>query len=77
MQLHEQIAAVFAKTGWSVAEFLERSGLDIDRSALQRRLTGDTPLRDNEIVCLVDTLNRHGFAITVTWPPKKKSKRAA
>lgn len=76
MQLHEQIAAVFEKTGWSVAEFLEKSGLDIDRSGLQRRLAGDTPMRTEEAEQLVDTLNEHGFTITIVWPAKK-SKRAA
>ncbi len=68
MHLHEQIAAVFAKTGWSVAEFLGKSGLDMDRSQLQRKLTGQAPMRTREAQALVDTLRKNGVEITIAWP---------
>lgn len=77
MQLHEQIAAAFEKTGWTVGEFREKSGIGIDRSQLSRRLSGDVPMRTEEAEILVDALRKYGFDITIAWPPAKKSKRAA
>lgn len=77
MQLHEQIAAAFEKTGWSVAEFREKSGIKIDRSQLARRLSGDTPMKTEEAELLVDALRKHGFDVAIAWPPAKKHRRAA
>lgn len=77
MQLHEQIAAAFATTGWSVAEFRDKSGIALDRSQLARRLSGDTPMKTGEAELLVSTLRKHGVDVTIAWPPPKKSKRAA
>ncbi len=77
MQLHEQIAAAFEKTGWSVAELLGKSGLDMDRSQLSRKLSGHQPMRTREAQVLVDTLRRNGIEITIVWPAEADTDETA
>lgn len=41
---------------WSVKKLLDESGLDMDRTSLQRKLHGEQPLYDHELQALVDAL---------------------
>lgn len=77
MQLHEQVATAFGQTGWTIEELLEKSGLEMDRSQLGRKLSGKAPMRTEEAEALVDAIRRKGIDVVITWPSPKKSKRAA
>lgn len=77
MQLHEQVAAAFEKTGWTIEELLDKSGLDMDRTQLGRKLGGKAPMRTEEAEVLVDTIRRKSdVEVVIRWPAKK-TKRAA
>ncbi len=65
--LSEQVRDAFEKTGWSVAELLRRSGLDIDRSSLARKLSGDLPMKTGEAECLAAVLD-----VTLAFVPNMK-----
>lgn len=77
MQLHEQIAAVFKTTSWTIAEFVGKSGLPISRIQLGRKLDGRAPMRTIEAQVLADTLRRNGFEITLSWPSASPTTRQA
>lgn len=47
--LVEQLNAARIKRGWSVAQLLEASGLDLERSTLHRKLHGETPMTGDEL----------------------------
>jgi transcriptional regulator with XRE-family HTH domain len=51
-----QLRGVFERSGMSVRTLLEKSGLDIDRSSLQRKLHGQQPLRVAEAEALASVL---------------------
>lgn len=77
VQLHEQVAAAFALTDWTVEELLARSKLPMDRTQLGRKLNGKAPMRTEEAQVLIDTIRKAGFNVILRWPSPKKSKRAA
>lgn len=77
MHLHEQIWVVWKQTGWTVNEFLGKSGLKLHRTQLMRRLKGETPMRTREAEKLVDALRRNGFDVTLTWPSTISATRHA
>src|SRR5262245_45732759 len=52
----EQLRVAHEASGWSVQELLEKSGLEIDRSSLARKLTGDLPMKTREAEVLARTL---------------------
>lgn len=62
----EQIRDAFESAGISVADLLALSGLDLDRSSLQRKLTGDSPMKTSEAEALANALR-----ISLVWPPKR------
>ena len=57
--------AAHAEKGWSVQQLLEKSGLRIDRSSLQRKLNGDVPTTTDEWEALARALK-----LTLVWPRK-------
>ena len=64
--LSEQVREAFERSGMTVAELLEKSGLDIDRSALHRRLhdgARETPMKTSEAEALATALG-----IELHWP---------
>lgn len=67
----DEIIAGFTSTGWSVQEFLDKSGLVIDRSSLDRKLKRLIPFQNAEREVLVQTLRKHGQEITVVLPSTK------
>ncbi len=74
MQLHEQVAAAFAKTDWTIEELLEKSKLEMDRTQLGRKLSGKAPMRTEEAQVLIDTIREKGRVdVAISWPSKKKS----
>lgn len=62
LTLSEQIREAFERSEMTVAELLAKSGLDIDRSALHRRLKGETPMRTGEAEVLANALG-----INLVW----------
>lgn len=75
-RIHQQLAAARIYSGWSFQELLDRSKLKLDKASLIRKLAGKTPLKTEEAESLADTFRRHGFSITIAWPPLA-AKRAA
>lgn len=56
MGLVEQIRTAQLERGWSVQQLLDKSGLQLDRSTLQRKLTGEVPATDAECEALAKAL---------------------
>lgn len=77
MHLHEQVAAAFEVTNWTIEELLDKSGLDMDRTQLGRKLSGKAPMRTEEAQVLVDTIRRKGGVDVVIQWPLKRTKKAA
>lgn len=65
--LTEQLNEAFERSGWSVAELLEKSNFDIDRSSLSRKLKGELRMNTDEAEVLATVLQT-----TIAWPPPKK-----
>lgn len=68
MPLHEQIRAALIDRGWSVAQLKRLSGLALDRSRLQRKLTGRSPMRTSEVERIVETIRRFDPGFEVRYP---------
>lgn len=68
----EQLLDAFEKTGWTVAELLSRSGLDIERSSLHRKLHGEQRMNVDEAQVLATVLG-----LTLVWMPDAKAEGAA
>jgi len=62
--LTEQLCDAFKRSGWSVAELLTKSGLDIERSSLDRKLKGELRLNVDEAQALANALG-----VTLVWMP--------
>lgn len=60
----EQLSDARERSGLSVAKLLAKSGLAMERSALQRKLSGDRPLHVREAQALAKALG-----ITLVWDP--------
>lgn len=75
-EIHEQLNAVFLRSGWSIPELLKKSGLPLDRIQLWRRLKGVHRFTFEEAGTIAATFTRHGFECVLVWP-KAKRKRAA
>jgi len=58
--------------GWSVPRLLDESGLDCDRSSLQRKLSGDQKLSTEEAEKLAEVLG-----CTLVWVPDTDEARAS
>ena len=57
--LVEQLRDAYDKTGWTMDELLERSGLDLDRSSLRRKLLDvrdPIPMKTEECEALASAL---------------------
>lgn len=52
----QQIRDAFEATGWSVQDLLDRSRLDLDRSSLARKLSGDLKMKTTEAETLARVL---------------------
>jgi transcriptional regulator with XRE-family HTH domain len=63
MGLVEQIRRAQLERGWSVQQLLAQSGLQLERSTLNRKLLGDTPTTDAECEALAKALG-----IQLSWP---------
>ena len=64
----EQLHAAMEAKGWSVPMLLKVSGLDCDRSSLQRKLTGAQKLSTDEAQRLAEVLE-----CTLVWVPEDKA----
>ena len=62
LTLTQQIERARADRKLTVAELLRRSGLDIDRSTLHRKLKGETPVTADECQALAACLG-----LTLVW----------
>jgi hypothetical protein len=69
--IHEQLAAARIDSGWSFQLLLDRSGLDMDKATLIRKLSGAVGLRTEEAEALTNTFRKHGIAVTIRWPNGK------
>lgn len=58
----EQLKDAFERSGWSMSELLKRSGLDLDRSSLARKLNGELRMNVDEAQALAKALN-----VTLVW----------
>lgn len=58
----EQLNDAFERSGLTVVELLKRSGLDIDRSSLARKLKGELRLNVDEAQTLAAVLG-----VTLVW----------
>lgn len=71
--LVEQVRRAQVEQGWSVQQLLDKSGLPIERSVLQRKLKGETPTSSHECEALARALK-----ITLVWPKRgRRTKRSA
>ena len=68
--LLDQIRTAREKAGWSVQKLLDESGLEVDRSVLQRKLAGQTPVTTDEAEKLARALG-----ITIAWAPEGDTKK--
>lgn len=57
---------------WTIPQLLKESGLDCDRSSLQRKLTGDQKLATEEAEQLAEALG-----CTLVWVPETDEARAS
>ena len=71
MGLVQQIRSAALGLGWSVQELLEKSGLPIDRSTLQRKLSGRTPATDKEIQELAAAIRLARPSFRLVWPKQR------
>lgn len=71
----EQLLAALKRSGWSVPDLLEKSGLATDRTGLWRKLHGKQRLSFEEAGALAETFRKHAVPCTLVWP--KKTRRAA
>jgi len=58
--LVEQLRDAYEKTGWTMEELVERSGLEIDRSALRRKILDvkdPIPMKTDEAEALARALD--------------------
>jgi hypothetical protein len=72
LNLHQQVAAAFQRSGLTVSEFarrLERRGLKKERSALSRMLRVETSAdtTDGELEVMADELG-----VSISWKPRRK-----
>jgi transcriptional regulator with XRE-family HTH domain len=63
MGLVEQIRSEQLRRSWSTQQLLEKSGLQIERSTLHRKLTGEIPLTAVECQALATALD-----LQLIWP---------
>lgn len=66
--LVEQLREAYAKTEWTMDELLSRSGLNLDRSALRRKLLDvkdPIPMKTDESQALAAALG-----VTLVWAPE-------
>ena len=68
----EQLHAAMESKEWSVPRLLKESGLQCDRSSLQRKLTGAQKLSTDEAERLAHTLG-----VTLVWVPDTDESKAA
>ncbi len=64
--LAEQLHAALKAKGWSVPQLLKETGWDIDRTSLQRKLSGDQKLSTEEAQELAEILG-----CTLVWVPEE------
>lgn len=62
--LTEQLNEAFQRSGLSVAELLTKSGIDVDRSSLSRKLKGELRMNVDEAQALAAALD-----VTLVWMP--------
>lgn len=67
----EQLRETYKKTDWTMGELLQKSGLDLDRSSLRRKISGEIDMKTDEAEVLANTFRKHGFDLTLVWPSKK------
>lgn len=72
--LLEQVRDEQEAKGWSVQQLLEKSGLDLDRSTLHRKLNGDVDVKAHEIEALAKALD---LGLTMARKSRRKRKRLA
>ena len=72
-EIHAQLKAALAKSGWSIPELLEKSRLEMDRTALWRKLEGKTKFSFEEAGTLADTFRRNGVKCDLVWPKKGRA----
>jgi hypothetical protein len=68
MELVQQIRTAQLELGWSTQHLLNMSGLSLDRSTLQRKLTGDTPTTSAELEALADAIRDARPDFRLEWP---------
>lgn len=75
VRLVEQIRAEQQRQELSVQQLLDKSGLPLERSTLQRKLNGDTPMTDSECEALAKGLRRGAPDFTLVWPRRARGRR--
>lgn len=60
----EQLNEAFERTEWSVQVLLDKSGLEIDRTSLARKLKGELRLNVDEAQVLANVMG-----LTLVWVP--------
>jgi ribosome-binding protein aMBF1 (putative translation factor) len=69
--LVEQVKRAQAERGWSVQRLLTESGLRLERSSLQRKLSGYVHVTTDECEALARALE-----ITLVWPKRGRRRTA-
>lgn len=66
LSLIEQVRAAQRRQGWSVQRLLDASRLPIERSSLQRKLSGEVPTTTSECQALASALG-----LNLAWIPSE------
>lgn len=70
--LVEQLRDAYEKSGWTMEELVQRSGLDLDRSTLRRKILDvrdPVPMRTEEAEALA-----HALGVTLVVLPDDEAK---
>ncbi len=59
----EQLNQGWRAKGWTVVQLAEKSGLQLERTTMGKKMSGNIPLKDLEIQALATCLD-----LTIVWP---------
>jgi len=69
--LASQLLKAFRRSGWTVAQLGVRAGIDVERSALSRKIRGQTPMSTWEAERFARVLG-----VTLIFKPKRRGMAA-
>lgn len=68
----EQLNQAWREREWTVEVLAAKSGLQLERTTMGKKMKGSIPLKADEIQALATCLD-----CTIVWPPRSKARKAA